>query len=267
MSKLDEFCDKFPFDSTSRTNQAIAFLWFHLRSNNIKEANLTTILKYFEEASLPRQNITEMRKAFNKKKSDVHKGNSRDSYRLDLSTSKALDEAFGYIFKTNKEPEIVDKAGVNSTPFLTQAQIDDSYKMAQLYRILHCYENSVRRLIESVLKKKYGDDWWDKSTSNTIKSNVKDRKEKEDKRKWLTPRGASELYYVDWGDLVYLMRQHKDEFSKIITDFDTILSDLEKLESLRHIIAHNGVLPNQDDFDRIRISFKDWKRQVKGTTI
>ena len=36
----------------------------------------------------------------------------------------------------------------------------------------------------------------------------------------------------------------------------------EELERVRNITAHNGFLPNSEDFQRVILSFKDWCRQT-----
>ncbi len=96
-----------------------------------------------------------------------------------------------------------DLAEVSNTPFLSNSGISTAYKMGELYVVLYCYENSVRRFIESVLSKELGDDWWEEVASDKMKALVKGRQEKEQKERWLSPRGkTSPLYYLEWGDLV-----------------------------------------------------------------
>lgn len=39
-------------------------------------------------------------------------------------------------------------------------------------------------------------------------------------------------------------------------------SRFEDLEKVRNIVAHNGVVPSEDDFQRVNIAFRDWCRKV-----
>ena len=156
-----------------------------------------------------------------------------------------------------------DLAAISNTPFLSDGDISTAYKMAELYIILHCYENSVRRFIESVLSKELGDDWWEEVASGKMKALVKGRQEKEQKERWLSPRGkTSPLYYLEWGDLVKLIRKEQGVFLPHIGSLRFVENRFEELESLRNIVAHNGVLPSEDDFQRVIISFRDWCRQL-----
>ena len=61
-----------------------------------------------------------------------------------------------------------DLAQVIQTPFLSQVEISDAYRMSELYVILYCYENSVRRFVEKVLLKAYGEKWWEKRATDVM---------------------------------------------------------------------------------------------------
>jgi hypothetical protein len=261
MDAFGEFCQKFPFDSTTKEEQGIAFVWFHLRSKG-KEATLKEVRDYFDAAFLPQPNLTRLRNAFAKSK-NIHRGSSNDTFRVPRSVSDQFDKQFGYIFTLDSEITIPDKAGINNTPFLSQSEISDAHKMAELYIVLHCYENSARRLIETTLEKNLGKNWWDIASNVQMKQTVKTRKEKEQRNRWLTPRGiTSELYYLDWGDLVTMIRKYENHFSHHIGNIKFVELRLDEIENLRNIIAHNGVLPSEDDFQRVILSFRDWCKQV-----
>lgn len=163
----------------------------------------------------------------------------------------------------SSQPLAPDLAEVGKPPFLSQSDISNAHKMSELYIILHCYENSVRQLVEKVLVQNLGDNWWEQAANPAMKNNVEQLKEKEKKRKWLSVRGkVSPLYYLEWGDLEKLIRKYEDLFKPHIGELRFIESRFGDLESLRHIVAHHGVLPSEDDFQRIKLSFKDWCRQV-----
>ncbi len=127
---------------------------------------------------------------------------------------------------------------------------------------MHCYENSARTLVEQVLQKKLGDNWWEIAANAAQKGKVKARKEAEGKHCWLTPRGNKPLYYIDWGDLLSLIRKYEEDFLPYIKDIKFVELRFEELERVRNITAHNGFLPNNEDFQRVILPFKDWCRQT-----
>ena len=86
-------------------------------------------------------------------------------------------------------------------------------------------------------------------------------KNREAKNKWLTSRGADELNYIDWGDLVTLIRKFPKEFETFIGNTKFAELKLEELENLRNTIAHNGVLPD-DEIARVELYLKDWCKQI-----
>lgn len=156
-------------------------------------------------------------------------------------------------------PDIEEE--IKDTPCLEPKDIAAARRMTNLYAILHCYENSVRRLIEATLEKERQPDWWESVASKSMKEMVSQRKEK--KERWLSPHGdKSPLYYVEWGDLVKIIRKRAGAFLPRIGELRFIESRFEDLESLRNIVAHNGTLPSEDDFNRVMLSFRDWKRQI-----
>ena len=156
-----------------------------------------------------------------------------------------------------------DLAQVTRTPLLSERDISDAYRMSELYIILHCYENSVRRLIEEVLSTELGEDWWEKAASASMKNFVEGRKQTEQRKRWLSPRGGTPLYYLEWGDLVKLIRKYENLFLPRIGSLRFVEGRFEELEALRNIVAHNGVLPSDDDFQRVIISFRDWCHQIE----
>lgn len=174
----------------------------------------------------------------------------------------ALGEAVNnYPLNVRKVPDLLE--AVTDVPFLTPSALSDAHRMSELYVVLFCYENSVRCFIEQVFSNKYGDDWWNLIASTSQKNLVESRRQKEHTNRWLSPRGnASSLYYLEWGDLIKLIRKQEFLFVPFIGSLSFVENRFAELEGLRHIVAHHGVLPSDEDFLRAVISFRDWCRQL-----
>lgn len=262
MDQFERFCQIYPFDATTKAEQATAFLWFHIRAKAVEEAELKTIASYFDEASLPKPGISRLRDYFIRHR-NVHRGSRKSTFRLTRSAFEELDQEYGHIFEPEEELSVTVKANVRQTPYLTESHVDAAFEMAQLYVVLHCYENSVRRVIEQVLSEKLGDSWWENAANSRMQQKVATRKQTESKNRWLSSRGSSPLYYIDWGDLTALMRKYEAEFLPLIGDVKFVELRFEELERLRNIVAHHGCLPATEDYQRVVISFRDWCLQVK----
>ena len=243
----------------TKEEQAEAIMWFCQKDTGNPEISLATINQYFEAACLPKLNVTRAKASFAKSK-NVCKGSKSGLYKLTLPAVSAFEKEYGYLWET--EPQIEDAAGILRTPYLSDEEISKAQKMAQLYIVLHCYENSARKLVELVLHRKLGDNWWEIAANSAQKSKVKSRKETEKKHCWLTPRGDNPLFYIDWADLLSLIRKYEADFLPYIKDIKFVELRFEELERVRNITAHNGFLPNSEDFQRVILSFKDWCRQT-----
>ena len=125
----------------------------------------------------------------------------------------------------------------------------------------YCLENAVRELISERLVEKFGADWWTEAASEPIKKKVAKRQESEEADRWHMQRGAHQVLYTDFGDLLTLIRNNWPEFADLFPDQNWIASRLTELEKSRNIIAHSNVL-DEREVDRIRMYLDDWIRQV-----
>lgn len=165
--------------------------------------------------------------------------------------------------KNDDKNDYLKEVDLSATPFLTASHITNAEEMAELYKLLYCFENSVRNFIEMILKEKYGDMWWEKGATDATIRVYNERKSVESKNKWLSPRGSSPLYYLSWGDLVKIIRKNYALFTPHVGEIRFVESRFEDLEKLRNIVAHNGYLSSEEDFQRIILSIKDWQKQMK----
>ncbi|WP_341225465.1 Swt1 family HEPN domain-containing protein [uncultured Arcticibacterium sp.] len=262
MDKLEALCKLIDLEKISKLDVAIALIWFHCVLNNEQECDVKKINEYFEAVNLPKYNVTYLKRGLAKSKK-ITKGKVKGTFKLVRKTKLEHDERLSKLFEAN-ELSVETTVDLSLAPFLDASDVTAANKMAELYVVIHCYENSVRRLIERTFLNSFGSNWWDTVSNSGMKKKYEDRKAKEGKNKWLSPRGngVSPLYYLDWSDLVALFRKNESTFEPIVRDLRFVELRLEELEKTRNIVAHNGVLPSIDDFQRLKLSFKDWCKQI-----
>lgn len=259
---IDEFCSICGISEQKKKIDVVALLiWFHQRNTNSNSISITQINKYLVEVHLPEYNKTRLT---NDLKTDKRftKGDQGVGYKLNRSTLDSINQKYGYLF--DAELEIKERISLSAVPLLNQEDIDNAHSMAQVYLIIHCFENSVRKVIVNVLNSHYGAQWWDRIKHASLESKVQERVNKEKKQKWISQRGAdnSPLYYLDWGDLIKIIRKEENLFIPLIADLKFVELRFEELERVRNIIAHNGYIPDKNDIDRLILYFQDWIKQI-----
>lgn len=139
--------------------------------------------------------------------------------------------------------------------------------MAELYLIIFCFENSARHFILKIFSSNFGEDWWNIIKNTDFKKKVEERMSREQKLKWICQRGTSPLFYLDWSDLLKIIRKYENLFTPFIADLKFIELRFEELERVRNIIAHNGIIPDKNDINRLILYFQDWCKQLKELSI
>lgn len=178
-----------------------------------------------------------------------------------LAAESALDalEAEGLAVRAANEPGAVQRV----LPLDDFSADVRRQSMAALpaYLAFFCLENSVRELVAERLLERRGSDWWMTCTSKAIQDRVATRKAKEGVHRWHVSRGASEIYYTDFGDLRLIIQANWQDFEDLFPHQNWIVSRLDELESSRNIIAHSNVL-DERELTRLKIYLQDWTRQV-----
>jgi hypothetical protein len=262
-SKLSHLLTQIDVFTFREIDFAKFFIWFLTEWHGKEDCLMAEIIECFKVTGVGVPNQSRLRERL-RKSPDVTAGRVSGSFRLNFKALKKYHTQYVNLLPTSSSPEdmIRERLDVSNTPLLTSEAIGDAYKMGQVYVALHCLENSVRNLIRKVLKEKLGEDWWNKAASTDMKNTLTNRKIQEAKKRWLTSRGADELNYIDWGDLVTIIRKFPQHFEKFIGTTKFAELRLEELENLRNVIAHNGILPNEE-ITRVELYFKDWCKQVQ----
>lgn len=258
---FQRFCEIANVSDLKKIEVALYFMWFNYFTTGENNINISTINNYFSEAHLAMFPISRLKDEF-RKSSKVSKSSENNSYKLSRKIIDELSSKFGHRLKAI-DVEVIERADLSKTPYLNIEDVVQAKRMSELYVIIYCFENSVRKYIEFSLKKLYGENWWDTVKSKDLENKYTSRKEKEARAKWIGNRGSgSPLFYLDWSDLVKIIRKEEAVFSTTVNDIKFLELRMEELERTRNIIAHNGMVPSDDDFDRLVLYFKDWCKQV-----
>lgn len=165
------------------------------------------------------------------------------------------------------KPALVTIAGVNveMLPGMTATHAKEAKMMAEkVYPTLYVFENSVRDVIERVLKAEFGADWWTKAVPGKVQTAAKDTKTAEKKDPWHSQRGAREIDYVLlshlWDIIKHQWKYFKDLFPNQAWTETLITSDMNVS---RRVLAHMTPL-TPDDVKNIEAAFRKWANQLKA---
>ena len=138
--------------------------------------------------------------------------------------------------------------------------ISSAKKMASVYVLVFCLENSARELIADRLRDRKGVDWW-QSVPIKIRTKVEDLRAKEKSNRYHTERSTDLLGYTFFANLAQIVIANWDDFSDLFPDQPWVTSRFNDLELSRNIIMHTGILP-EFEIDRVESIARDWMRQV-----
>ncbi len=154
-----------------------------------------------------------------------------------------------------------------SDPLLDDAKLNEAKEMAAIYPILYVLENSIRELIQRVMKANYGADWWNVRTKNgkskSIGEKVKKRMGTEQKNQWHQRRGAHPINYTDLGELKTLLSSNESKFfPHILSKKEWFLNLMDELEPSRNVLCHMNPL-DQTNVKDIKVKFERWEKLIK----
>jgi len=133
--------------------------------------------------------------------------------------------------------------------------------MATVYTAIAAFENSVRDLVQRVLLDEAGADWWERKVSAAIKTKASKRQEDEAKHRFHTQRGDDPISFIDFNDLLNVMRANEEAFAPFWPSPEWARGIFDAVERSRNVIMHSGVL-DLEDIERVGMSIRDWVRQV-----
>jgi hypothetical protein len=138
---------------------------------------------------------------------------------------------------------------------------NEALRMARLYAIIYCFENSVRDLIRTRMMEK-DQNWW---TSQGIPKKVRDTAESRlrdaESNSWLEGVKKDILGFVDFGGLCDIITNNWADFEDLIPSQHWVKQRFDELERARNFIAHNRMLASAE-FSRLEMYVGDWNRQI-----
>lgn len=167
------------------------------------------------------------------------------------------------VVSRHSSSELLAQEYVNnlSLDLLDDEHVNMAKQMAVVYTAIAAFENAVRQFIIKILIENKGENWWEESVSDKIRSKAESRKREEEKIRWHTPRGDSLINYVEFGDLASIISQNLELFEDHIVSIEWVRQIFNTLERSRNVIMHSGELGKRD-IERIGIHIRDWINQV-----
>jgi len=179
-----------------------------------------------------------------------------------IEVSPLLDEFSAEPSLSLDLEKIASELMENHAQILPNDILDKGKEMAEVYLYLYCIENSMRLFIESVAQKNYGDDWAIKLIMNrSIKDSISKRKELESRNQWLSIRGNSELFFIDFKDLGSLISLNWEIFKPHFPDLPWIESKIAELAQCRNLVAHNSFVTDHEK-NLIRLYYHSILKQI-----
>jgi hypothetical protein len=153
--------------------------------------------------------------------------------------------------------------GTLSQNILPKDMLDKGREMTHVYLYLYCVENSLRLFIEDVGIKKLGPKYFSKLNIRTeTRSKIESRKKEEDRKKWISLRGDSDIFYMDFSELGSIFENNWIIFKEYFPSIAWIKTKIEELADFRNKVAHNSYL-GPDDQETIRSSYKSILKQLE----
>jgi hypothetical protein len=180
-----------------------------------------------------------------------------------LLAEEALDAA-GRLGPTASDPAISQELARRlSVDLLDKEMVARASRMASVYAAIAAFENSVRKLVSTVLLEHVGEGWWQQCVSEKVRQKAESRREEETRTRWHTPRGDDPLDYTEFGDLASIMSQSWQYFEPFIRSQEWARQLFSSIERSRNVIMHSGEL-EVEDIERIGGLIRDWVKQVGG---
>jgi Arc/MetJ family transcription regulator len=190
--------------------------------------------------------------------------------------STTPDGIYDFVYRAHLAEEALDREGrpQAALPFLDEdvavkvslSLLDEHFvaqaqRMATVYTAIAAFEQTVRDLVQRVLRGAEGADWWEQTVSTSVRSKAKKRLEDEAKHRFHTQRGDDPISFIDFSDLLNIMRANEAAFEPFWPSPEWARGIFDAVERSRNVIMHSGLL-DLEDVERVGMNIRDWVRQV-----
>lgn len=189
---------------------------------------------------------------------------------------KPPEGIYDFVYRAQLAEEALDREGrpKPALPFLDEdiaekvslSLLDEHFvaqarRMATVYTAIAAFEQTVRDLVQRVLLEDAGANWWDERVSTAVKTKAKKRQDDEAKHRFHTQRGDDPVSFIDFGDLLNIMRANETVFEPFWPSPEWARGIFDAVERSRNVIMHSGFL-DLEDIERVGMNIRDWVRQV-----
>src|SRR5690606_24355890 len=109
----------------------------------------------------------------------------------------------------------------------------------------------------------YGSDYVSKlNLTKSIRDTIAGRKRTESKNRWVSIRGDSDLFYLDFIELNSLIQNNWELFKDYFPDQAWISAKLNELYSIRNLVAHNSYV-GEHERNILQVNFRSIVKQLK----
>jgi hypothetical protein len=162
------------------------------------------------------------------------------------------------------------KVSISDT-FLSRTKLAEAQAMANIYPLLYVLENSIREVIRRVMVAQFGDDWWDTKITggklNALRDQVAGRKKTENSNSWHQRRGAHEIDYLDFKNLLVVAESKPDLFFPVLLgERDWFKQFFRELIPSRNVLCHMNPLSRTNEAD-VALKLRRWEEHLKNRRV
>jgi hypothetical protein len=151
-------------------------------------------------------------------------------------------------------------------PGLKASHATEAKAMAErVYPLLYLFENSLRDLIELVLRAQYGDDWWTAAVPSKVREAADELKVQEKKDTFHGKRGRRDIDYLLLTQLWKIVNHKWKDFEPFFPPGKHWVQYVieNDMNVSRRPIAHMNPLED-DDIKNVETTFRKWVRNLQA---
>ena len=131
------------------------------------------------------------------------------------------------------------------------------------HALIEWLENALRDLIQEVLSRKYGEEWWWEGVDINTRKECAERKQEAQLKE---ERKLSELLFIDFHTYAEIIEKKKKIFTPILgkTEIDELINRLKKLIPIRNAIMHcKGQYLSEETISRLKESCTELQKLIE----